>query len=61
MWKGVEKWGSAFFPNALDSAAQGEYFSAVAEWLMDDSDMDADAFCDRMQEIWEANTFFDTF
>lgn len=61
MWKGVEKWGSAFYPNALDSAAQGEYFSAVAEWLMDDSDMDADAFCDRMQEIWEANTFFDTF
>ena len=61
MFKKVETWGSAFYPNTLDSACQSEYFAAITEWLMDDSELDADSFCDKMQDIWERNTFFDTF
>lgn len=61
MFKNVKTWGCAFYPNTLDSASQSEYFTAITEWLMDDSDLDADGFCDVMQGIWENNTFFDTF
>lgn len=61
LFKKVTTWGSAFYPNALDSNSQTEYFSVITEWLMDDSDMTADDVCDAMQAIWEQNTFFDIF
>lgn len=61
LFKKVESWGTAFYPNALDSNALSEYYDVLTEWLADDSTMDADGFCDAMQTVWENNTFFEKF
>lgn len=61
LFKKVENWGTAFYPNALDSDALGGYYDALTLWLADDSTMDADGFCDAMQTVWENNRFFELF